>query len=241
MKLKKYILFMMTIMCFSFSSYAFANDVNTPNINIGTIETQGEGFVNVVPDSANITLSVENSNADATVASSENAKIMEKIKNKLLSMSITKDKIQTARYNIYPEYNNDKKPSQITSYRVENSIVVNVDDLNKIGAVIDAAIQNGANNVENLIFKSTKNDLYRDQVLKLAAKDAQNKADIMASAFGKKVVGIKSINIYNTLSSSTASPRMTALHKAQDFANATPIESGEIKLKANVNVAFYIS
>jgi uncharacterized protein YggE len=70
----------------------------------------------------------------------------------------------------------------IKGYRINNTILVNLRDVGKVGTVLAAALSAGANEVVDVQFKTTQLRQYRDQARDLAMKAAQEKARDLAGA-----------------------------------------------------------
>ena len=67
-----------------------------------------------------------------------------KYQSAILGLAITKDKMQTTNYNLYPVYNTKDNSREIIGYSVSNEITVTIDNIDMVGTVIDTAINAGA-------------------------------------------------------------------------------------------------
>ena len=161
-----------------------------------------------------------------------------------MALAITKDNIKTTNYNLYPLYNRkDNGRQEITGYSVSNQITVTVDNIDIVGNVIDTAINAGANSVNSVEFSLKDPQSYKDKVLVQAINDAKRKADIIAKTLGKNVVNVVSVNSNNSyIEARTFNSMMYA--KAADSAAvgaSSPIQAGDISVKANVSIVFEIN
>ncbi len=97
--------------------------------------------------------------------------------------------------------------------------------------MIDAATQAGANNIENLQTSLKDEDATRNAALREAADNARVKAETLAASLSLKVVSVLSVS---EIQSPIVMPlrRNMALAEARD--TATPIEPGQIEVKAEV-------
>lgn len=237
MKIKKYLGIVLASLMIMSTSVAMAAE---ENVNNGTIEVTGSSSMEVAPNQAVVRISIENTNKDAKVAASENAKIMQNVQSKLLGLAIPKDKMQTVNYNVYPQYSNRGNNQSITGYSVNNTIAVTVDDIGKLSTVIDTAIAAGANNINSVELGVSNREQYKNQALVGAVNSAKEQAQIVASALGKRIVGVKNIHILNT-SFNPIRPYNFALAKsAAADSESTPIQEGTIQLKASVDATFFI-
>ena len=78
-------------------------------------------------------------------------------------------------------------------YTVSNVVEVRLDDLRKIGQVIDAATQAGSNDVQGIRFALRDEEAPRTEALREAALSARQDAETLAGALGLRVVGVLSV------------------------------------------------
>jgi len=74
-----------------------------------------------------------------------------------------------------------------------NVVQVTLDDLAKIGTVIDSATLAGANHVQGIQFTLRDQDAVRAEALRQAASRARAEAELLAAALGLKVVRAASV------------------------------------------------
>ena len=94
--------------------------------------------------------------------------------------------LKTVSYALNPNYQyhpNGGEPT-IEGYTALNVVRVTLDELRKIGAVIDAATQAGANHVQGIQFTLRDQDAVRAEALREAALRARGEADVLAAALG---------------------------------------------------------
>ncbi len=97
--------------------------------NTRSVTVAGQGQIKIKPDLAYAIFAVETSNADLTVAQSENTTRMNAVLEKLKSLGIAEKDLQTTGYNVYPQYNKqDGKPN---GYTVNNTVRATVRDITR--------------------------------------------------------------------------------------------------------------
>ncbi len=233
----KIILCLAMVLTFLFSSTAFAAEERLP-----TISVSGEGVIEVAPDRATISLGITNRDKNATVVQNANARIANDIIKAVSALGIDKKNIRTGNYSFHPYYRQDsKKQAVLDGYEANNTVMVIVDDLNLVGKVIDAALSNGANNVDSLQFGIRNKDNLQAEALRLAVRDARNKAEAVAAELGKKIVGIRSVSVNSGYVSAPRFNKMAMAEMAMDDARETPIEAGTLSCSAGVNIEFEMS
>lgn len=219
-----------------FNATAFAAE-NSPIISVG-----GEGVVEAPPDTAKISVGIISRDRDATKVQTENSRIATNIINSVVNLGIDKKNIQTGNYNFRQIFHYDDAGRQIfDGYEANNSVTISVDDLSKIGKIIDVALKNGANSIDSLNFGIRDREKFQTEALRLAVRDAQKKAEIVAAELGKIIVGVRSVSINSDSIIAPRSEKLIFAANSMDGAYETPIESGTIKCSASVHVEFEIS
>ncbi|MBR4382141.1 MAG: SIMPL domain-containing protein [Selenomonadaceae bacterium] len=211
----------------------FAAEIEPPKISVS-----GEGFVEVTPDRAVISVGVVTRDKNSANVQAANAKAASSVINAIVALGIERKNISTGNFNFYPTRSGDR--NSIDGYEATNSVTITVDDLNLVGKIIDAALSHGANQVNSLNFGLRNKKIHEDEAIKLAISDARRKAEVAASALGKTIVGVRNVSIN---SSYVNAPRNAKLARsmAEDSINVeTPIESGTVQCAASVHVEFEI-
>ena len=214
----------------------FAEELKPPIISVN-----GEGFVEVSPDRATISVGVVTREKNPSEVQNSNARAAKSVIDSIVALGIERKNISTGNYNFSPVYRhlNDGR-NEITGYEATNSVTVVVDDLNLVGRIIDAALNHGANRVDSLNFGLRDKARHQDEAIRLAVLDAKRKAQIAAAALGQTIVGVRNVMIN---SSSVSAPRNYKMARAvtEDAANFdTPVESGTVTCAASVHVEFEI-
>lgn len=158
-----------------------------------TIQVSGTATVRVVPDRALIKLGVETNARTPNGALESNARSIQKISRAIQTLGVEGKDISTDHYIVYPVYNSYSDLT-IKGYRVDNVIAITLRDVSKTGAVLAKAFDNGANEVVDVQFYTSKLRTYRDQARDLAMRAAREKADALAQAGGAKAGCLMSAN-----------------------------------------------
>lgn len=226
-------------MTFLVNSLAFSQTVSNEK---NTLQVSGKGEITTKPEKANITISVETTNQNASTAVSENAEKMNKVMQKLKSQIGKNDKISTTAYNLTPVYTYDEKTrkSELSGYRVSNSINVESKNLDIVGKLIDSATQAGANRIDRLSFDLDNRDEYRKRALVKAVQDARETADIVAKAAGVTIVKIMQISPSYEIPIPIYREFAITAKAAPAPPPPTQIEPGELTVNASVNMVFEI-
>jgi len=215
---------------------ATAPDIAKPEQKL--VSVQGEGVINVSPDIAYVTLGVETTNKEVFVAQKENKGKMNAIMDELKRLGIPEKNIQTQDYNIFPDYQWEKERQTLIGFRVINKVRVKITKIDDTGKILDAVTAKGANTIDSISFTvSDANKAYQD-ALKLALKNAEEKAKAMVAQFGYSIVTPVTIIEGSQTSIVRELDNRIAVAEAADV---TPISTGEMEIRARVNVSFEFS
>jgi uncharacterized protein YggE len=213
-----------------------AAQIPVPHAPIGvtdtaTIETSARREVRIAPDRATIVLDVETRAPSAAAAAQENARIQRMVLDTLRTLGITPSQIATAGFTVQPNWEpTGKGGMQRNGFMASNAITVRLTQLDRVGAVIDAALARGATNVGQLTFDASNTADARRAALADAAAQAKAEAITLAKALGGSLGGL----IMATTRGEEVVVRPMVSARAFGPAAETPIEPGDITVTANV-------
>jgi uncharacterized protein YggE len=146
----------------------------------------GNAQILAVPDEATVRLGIVRQSPNAQAAQEQANAVAQEILNALAKIGVPSNQIQTARLVLSPVYAprgpDSRDAPRIVAYNASNSVSVRIDNLSMVGALIDAGLKAGANQLEGVQF-GLRNDLpSREQALKAAVQEARSKAQVMADA-----------------------------------------------------------
>ncbi len=211
------------------------------------IYASGTGKVTTTPDQAVVALAVQTENADVKVAQQMNAEQMDAVIDAIKAAGIPAEKIKTTGYSITPiteDSGSAWSTAKVKYYRVTNTVQVTLDDVTRVGEIIDLGIANGANRVNYISFTVSDEvqQQLRSQALNAAVQQARSDADAVAAALGKTIIDVKDVNIGSSYVplryDSAVSYASGGMEKA---AVPTPIEVGEMDVTATVSVTYVIN
>ena len=201
------------------------------------LSVSAEASAKRVPDVATISTGVVTQAADANAAMRANAVQMDKVMAAIRAAGIGERDVQTSGINLNPQYKYvENAPPSIVGYQASNTVNVKVRDLSKLGKVLDAFVEQGANQVNGPSFEVDKPDEAYDEARVAALKKAQARADIYAAALGLKVRRIVSIS-----EGGASLPRPMPMMRAMamdSMAKETSVSPGEASLSVSIDVVF---
>ena len=207
------------------------------NRRVTRVMVAGDSIVQAQPDTAIVTVSVVTQNRQALAAQQDNAAKTDAVVRALKAAAGSGAEVKTSGYNVQPQrVYKEGQPPAITGYEARNSVTVTVSDLTKVGSVIDAAAQAGANDVAGISFTLRQDRQARDRALSEATREAVSKAQVIASALGGRVVRIVEVQEEGFQQRPPVPLYQTESFQAKAGAVATPIEVGALDISSRVQV-----
>ena len=207
-----------------------------------TISVTGRGEVKAAPDRVSVAFAVETTAARAADAAAENAKRSAAVTAAVKPLLAPEDTVTTTRYAIEPRYDaprpGETREPRITGYVARNEVAVESRQVDRVGALIDAATAAGANRIGGLQLSLAKHTELLRAALEQAGADARAQAESVAKGLGVRLKALVS-------ASSSPAPvpvprRFEASAMAAEARQATPIEPGELAVSATLLVTYEI-
>ena len=214
--------------------YPTYNQYNNNRKKGNTIVVYGNGTIKLVPDIGEITLGVVTEDKDLEKAQRENAKLSNDIIDKLNELGIEDDDIETVTYTVEPVYDYVEGRQVFRGYRVTNLILVTIEDISKMGYIIDEVIKVGGNVVRNINFKVSNPEKYYKEALNLAVIDSINKAMGIGNTLG---VLIEKVPKEIVEESPSYGPVLEPVRYGAPE-GTTPIQPGKIEITSRVKSTF---
>jgi len=202
------------------------------------IVVTGEGIVKATPDQAWVSIGAESRSKVSKDAQQRNAEAMQAVMQKISSFGIAKDAIKTTAIDLQMEFDYDNGKQTSRGYVARNTVEVRVDDLAKLGDVLDAVVSSGATMIHGLRFDVKQRSQVEGQALQSAVKDAMSKSQAIASGAGRGVDRIVRIEELSGGGGPMPMMRQYAMAKAEDA--STPVAAGEMEIRAQVRLTVAI-
>jgi uncharacterized protein YggE len=216
-------------------------NVATPGRNdnrrVTRVMVAGDSIVQAQPDTAIVTISVVTQNKQALAAQQENATKTDAVVRALKAAAGAGAEVKTSGYSLQPQrVYRENQPPTISGYEARNSVTVTLSDLNKLGSVIDASAQAGANDVAGIAFTLRQDRQARDRALSEATQEAVSKARVIAQALGGRVVRIVEVQEEGFQQRPPVPLYQPEVMMAKRGDVATPIEIGSLEIMSKVQV-----
>jgi len=201
------------------------------NVPGRTITVTGNGTATTVPDRAAFQFGVNTQARNAKDALARNSTNAAAVIGALKAAGVAAADLQTVGVSLSPQTAPDG--TTIVGYTASNTVSATV-PLAKAGALVDAAVNAGADSVSGPSLDSSDRDsLYRD-ALKQAVADAKAKAEALAGSAGVRLGAVQTV-----AEGAAPGPVTYAARAALDA--AVPVEPGTQEIDATVTVTYAVN
>ena len=211
-------------------------DVTGPVVTGTRLDIVAQGSVKRTPDVAIISAGVVTTARDAKSAMVTNASAMARVLAALRSAGVAERDMATAQIGLSPQYRYvENQAPVVTGYQANNSVTVRFRDIAKSGAILDALVAAGANQISGPTLTLDKPEAAQDEARADAIKTARARAELYARAAGMTVKRIVAISE----NSEFAMPRplgIASMTKTDD--QRSEIVPGEQDVALSVAVTF---
>jgi uncharacterized protein YggE len=194
----------------------------------------GEGIVKTAPDQAWISIGAETRSKNSKDAQQRNADAMTAVMQKIAAFGISKDAIKTTAIDLQMEFDYANGRQTPRGYVARNTVEVRVDDLVRLGDVLDAVVGSGATMLHGLRFEVKQREQLEATALQSAVKNAMSKSQALATGAGRGVDRV--LKIEELTGGGAPVPMMRQYAMAAQADASTPVAAGEIEIRAQVRV-----
>ena len=204
---------------------------------LSSIRVTGEAHVTARPDRVQIDIGVLTQAQLSHDAAATNARQVEAVLAAVRAAAGGGAQLRTVSYSLNPNYQYHPGGGEPTlnGYTALNVVQVTLDELTRMGDVIDAATHTGANRIQGIQFTLRDPEAVRAQALREAAIHARAEADTLAAALSLRVLRVLTVE--------ESSPRFVPLRARVSAARvaggaeaATPVEAGTLDVSAEVTL-----
>jgi uncharacterized protein YggE len=202
------------------------------------IKVSGTGIVSSKPDRARIYMRVSSVDKSIVAAKKTVDEKVGRVQQMLLDFGVRPNDINTSGLSVYEErvepFNRDA--ARLEGYRVNRDIVSQVEDISKLDAILDNALNLGANSIQNIQFHASNIEGLKLAAMEKASDDAHKKAEFLARKFGRKLGPAQQIE-YDYKGPGPQPYGVLAVGARSAEASFLP---GTIEITATVNVVYQI-
>ncbi|CUH68399.1 26 kDa periplasmic immunogenic protein precursor [Thalassovita gelatinovora] len=195
------------------------------------ITVTGDARIAVEPDMAMVSLGVKQRAKTAEAAMNQTSQIVAQMVERLKVQGIATRDLQTNELSLYQvDRRSSSGEREPDGFEASNMVQVRVRDLEKLGALLNAVLEDGANQFNGLTFGLKTPGPVRDQARRDAVAEALRKAAILADAAGVDLGPV--LNIVEAGGNDGVMPMMMATQRAAPV----PVAQGEIDIRESVTL-----
>ena len=200
-----------------------------------TLTLSAESEVQTAPDQAVIGAGVVTTATEAGAALADNSARMNRVMAALRQAGVESRDIQTSGLSVRPQYRYQQNEAPVlTGFEAVNRVEVRLRDGARVGAVVDALVAAGGNQIDGPSFTVADPEPLLDRARADAVRKALKRATLYAEAAGLRVERVLSIEEGGGQRPVPPMPRMMAMAQA----DSAPVAAGEVGLVASVTVTF---
>lgn len=208
----------------------------------------GESRKEADPDRAFISLGVQAAAQEASDAQQQVNNVIDEVLKDVRKLDVAGIQFETSSLSVYPQYEqrNPRMPRggneapKIVGYRARNTLTVRMDDITRVGDVIDAAIGAGANEVTSLSFGLRDETGAQADALKDAVTKARRKAEAIAQAMNARLGDVVEVREAGTHQPVPYRAEMGMAMRA-DADTSAAIEPGKVDVRASVTITYKLA
>jgi uncharacterized protein YggE len=206
-----------------------------------TLSVSGSGKVTTTPDKVTISIGVQTQGDDVARAVAENNRLASAVQDAVVAAGVSPADVQSSYFSVWnsPIYDPSGSPTGEVTYYVDNTLTATMRDPSKLGAMLQAALNAGANNIQGISFGVSETKAFEDEARQKAMQDAVARAQMMATAAGIRLGKLTSI------STSVSYPQQIPYYAySQGMGGGgggePSISSGSAEIQASVNLVYEI-
>lgn len=203
------------------------------------IVVEGRGEVQRVPDFAIVAIGVTSEAATAAEALAANTAAMTEVFAALAAAGIEPRDIRTTEVGLAPRWHHPedrRSEPRIVGFTASNQVAVRVRELARLGAVLDAVVQGGANRLGGVNFGLSDEAEALAEARRRAVADALARAQLYTTAAGVGLGRVMTITESGGFGIPRPFQRADMMLAAE--AAPVPVAEGEMNISAGVSIVF---
>lgn len=208
-----------------------------------TLQVSGSGEVRAEPDLAVVRLGVMVQRSSAREAQQEASRIAGAILEGIGELGVPGEAIQTSQLTLSAvvagrDPRGGEGEPRIVGYRASNVVSVRLEELAKLGSVVDAGLEAGANQIDGIDFELDDDLTAREEALASAVAEARGKARAIADALGVELGEVLTVVEGGV---SIATPHFAVGRAMMAEAASTPVAAGQVTVSAQVDITYRLA
>ena len=159
-------------------------NTSVEEVQMANLAVDASATKKVQPDYALVNIAVKSDATTAKEAADQCAEIVNAVMAVLDEQGIAKEDYKTASLNVYPQVDYSQSPPKTYGYTVYNQLQVKVRALDKMGQVLGATLDAGANEINDIQYLVEETSEIYQEALAEAYQNAKAKAELLATSQG---------------------------------------------------------
>ncbi len=241
MEIKNILRILAVFFAFSLLILAGCITIGQKDKESNTINVQGNSELTVEPDEAEVWVGASFVKETAKEAQDSINKVINDIVDGLRYKGFRESDMETTQLNLREEFSWDSGTRESVGWRATQTLKVRTTDMTKVGEIVDIAVENGANQINNINFGLSKerDQEYKKQALAEATRNAKDKAETIAESLGVRLGSIKTVteSSYHYMPYRYAMAEMAGDSAVQEAAMVLP---SDVTITANIAIVYNV-
>lgn len=200
--------------------------------------------VEVVPDMAELQVTIRTENKDAAKCQQENTENLNLLLEYLKGEGVADESIKTSGFSLNPRYDWSGNTQKLVGYDMRTTVTITDVPVDGLGAMLTEVVENGANEIDSVSYFSSQYDQAYNQALARAIELSKSKSEALAAASGAKlgpVVKIQEMsdNQYGRyVNADLRATKNMSMAAVTEDAVAMDVMPGEMQVTAEITVEF---
>lgn len=204
-----------------------------------TLAVTADGEVRAAPDIAVLNVGVTSQGATAAEAVAAMRGQMSATTAALKGAGVAAADVQTSGLSLNPQYDEGpNRPRRLTGYEASNQVTVTVREVGRTGAVLDAALDRGANTVNGVSFDLADRTPAEDAARRAAVKALGDKARLYAEAAGLHVKRLVSLREGGEAPQPMFRSMVSEVVVTGSRIRRTPVEPGQLRIRETASAVY---
>ena len=210
---------------------------------VRTVTVSGSGTAEVTPDRATVHMSIVAREATIKAAQAKAADVAGRVLELADDMDISRDHVDTTGVSARPDYrwNRESEEPEMRGFIAERQITIRLEDLDRLGELVEGAVDAGVNQVSPPQLDSSKRKAMYRQALQAAAEDARTNAEQLAGALDAGIGQVLSISSGSAAQWPPNPYRAGALMASADAGGSESYNPAEMSVNASVTAVFELT
>lgn len=197
-----------------------------------TISISAEGEAYAVPDIGRVEFTVMSQASTSSAAQDAVTVEANALLAKMRELGLEEKDLQTSSYNVYPLYDYDVSPQQVTSFEASQSLTVTIRDLSMSDRILEEAGNLKVDYIGNVVMEIDDAASVQGEAREEAIEKAREQAEQIARAMGQQLGEVVSYYEY-------AGGGYYPYERAMDMSGGAPeIAEGENEVTINVSITY---